>query len=66
MNQWTSSVNRYELSFKTQKAIEFFKLADNAPMEEEAMLAGMRQLLEKDFEAELTEEEDLVLALCCE
>lgn len=58
--------NRYELSFKTLKAIEFFKLADNAPIEEEAMLAGMRELLEKDFEAELTEEEDLVLTLCCE
>ena len=51
---------------KTMKAIEFFELADAAPMEEEVMLTGMRELLEKDFEAELTEEQDLVLALCCE
>lgn len=57
---------RYHLWFKTLRAIEFFKLADDAPMEEEAMLAGMRQLLEKDFEDEMTEEEDLVLTLCCE
>lgn len=58
--------DRYHLWFKTLRAIEFFKLADDAPMEEEAMLAGMRQLLEKDFEDEMTEEEDLVLTLCCE
>jgi hypothetical protein len=48
------------------KAIQFFKLADAAPMEEEAMLAGMRELLEQNFEVELTEEEVLVLTLCCD
>ena len=58
--------NRYELSCKTLKAIEFFKLADNAPMEEKAMLVGIRELLEKEPELELTDEEDLVLTLCCE
>jgi hypothetical protein len=56
----------YELSSKTMKAIEFFKFTVNAPMEGKEMLTGMRQLLEKDFEAEMTAKEDLVLTLCCE
>ena len=66
MNCDEQTGDRYELSFKTRKAIEFFALADAAPMEEEQMLAGMRELLEKDFEAELTEQEDLTLTLYCE
>ena len=47
-------------------AIEFFKFTVNAPMEGKEMLTGMRQPLEKDFEAEMTAKEDLVLTLCCE